>query len=173
MLEATPESFDRLMRVNLRGPFFLTQKVARRFVERGEHNKYRCIINISSANAYAASPNRGEYCLSKAATRTSQHWRAVACTALTITWRLHKASPRPGAIPQEVVAAHVRRLEARRRAGIVERVAEGLWKVPDDLPARCGRCDAQRLGGVAVELNRICPSSGRTVRSARLGWISS
>jgi type IV secretory pathway VirD2 relaxase len=42
----------------------------------------------------------------------------------------------PGRDPQEVVAAHVRRLEALRRAGIVERVAEGLWKVPDDLPER-------------------------------------
>ena len=57
-----------------------------------------------------------------------------------------------GRDPQEVVAAHVRRLEALRRAGIVERVAEGLWKVPDDLPERGRQYDAQRLGGVAVEL---------------------
>ena len=57
-----------------------------------------------------------------------------------------------GRDPQEVVAAHVRRLEALRRAGIVERVAEGLWKVPDDLAERGRQYDAQRLGGVAVEL---------------------
>ncbi|WP_459198348.1 DUF3363 domain-containing protein [Ralstonia pseudosolanacearum] len=57
-----------------------------------------------------------------------------------------------GRDPQEVVAAHVRRLEALRRAGIVERVAEGLWEVPDDLPERGQQYDAQRLGGVAVEL---------------------
>ncbi|WP_077001208.1 3-ketoacyl-ACP reductase [Variovorax sp. KK3] len=67
LLEATPESFDQLMRVNLRGPFFLTQKLARRFVARGAGHAYRSIVNISSANAYAASPNRGEYCVSKTA----------------------------------------------------------------------------------------------------------
>lgn len=52
---------------------------------------------------------------------------------------------------------HVRRLEALRRAGIVERVAEGLWKVPDDLPEQGRRYDAQRLGGVAVELKSHLP----------------
>uniref|UniRef100_UPI0023AED498 relaxase/mobilization nuclease domain-containing protein n=1 Tax=Citrobacter portucalensis TaxID=1639133 RepID=UPI0023AED498 len=57
-----------------------------------------------------------------------------------------------GRDPQDVVAAHVRRLEALRRAGIVERVAEGLWKVPGDLPERGRQYDAQRLGGVVVEL---------------------
>jgi type IV secretory pathway VirD2 relaxase len=63
----------------------------------------------------------------------------------------------PGRDPREVVAAHVRRLEALRRAGIVERVAEGLWKVPDDLPEQGRRYDAQRLGGVAVELKSHLP----------------
>ncbi|MFT3719271.1 relaxase/mobilization nuclease domain-containing protein [Pseudorhodoferax sp.] len=59
--------------------------------------------------------------------------------------------------PQEVVAAHVRRLEALRRGGFVERVAEGLWKVPGDLPEQGRRYDAQRLGGVAVELKSHLP----------------
>ena len=49
----------------------------------------------------------------------------------------------PGRDPQEVVAAHVRRLEALRRAGIVERVTEGLWKVPDDLAEQVRRYDAR------------------------------
>ncbi|MFM1659772.1 DUF3363 domain-containing protein [Pseudomonas aeruginosa] len=63
-----------------------------------------------------------------------------------------------GRDPQAVVAAHVRRLEALRRAGIVERVAEGLWKVPNNLPERGHQYDAQRLGGVAVELKSHLPS---------------
>jgi type IV secretory pathway VirD2 relaxase len=54
--------------------------------------------------------------------------------------------------PRDVVATHVRRLEALRRAGIVERVAEGVWRVPDDLAERGRQYDAQRRGGVAVEL---------------------
>ncbi len=65
---------------------------------------------------------------------------------------IEQGRAKPGRDPQEVVAAHVRRLEALRRAGIVERVAEGLWKVPDDLAERGRQYDAQRLGGVAVAL---------------------
>jgi type IV secretory pathway VirD2 relaxase len=51
--------------------------------------------------------------------------------------------------PDEVVAVHVRRLEALRRAGIVERMAEGVWRVPSDLPEKGRQYDA-RLGGVSV-----------------------
>ncbi|EIM01177.1 relaxase/mobilization nuclease and DUF3363 domain-containing protein [Rhodanobacter thiooxydans] len=69
----------------------------------------------------------------------------------------------PGRDPREVVAAHVRRLEALRRAGVVERVAEGLWKVPDDLLERGRQYDSQRLGGgVAVELKSHLPIERQT-----------
>ena len=62
----------------------------------------------------------------------------------------------------EVVAAHVRRLEALRRAGIVERMAEGLWKVPADLSERGRQYDTQRLGGVAVEIKSHLPIERQT-----------
>ncbi|SEJ49536.1 Type IV secretory pathway, VirD2 components (relaxase) [Variovorax sp. OK212] len=59
----------------------------------------------------------------------------------------------PDRDPREAVAAHVRRLEALRRAGIVERVAGGVWHVPCDLAEQGRQYDARRLGGgVAVEL---------------------
>jgi type IV secretory pathway VirD2 relaxase len=54
--------------------------------------------------------------------------------------------------PQEVVIAHVRRLEALRRANVVERLSEGFWRVPSNLPERGQQYDAQRLDGVMVEL---------------------
>ena len=76
----------------------------------------------------------------------------------------------PGRDPQEVVAAHIRRLEALRRAGIVERVAEGLWKVPDDLAERGRQYDAQRLGGVAVELKSHLPIE-RQARIIGATWL--
>ncbi|HFX0594344.1 TPA: relaxase/mobilization nuclease domain-containing protein [Pseudomonas aeruginosa] len=76
----------------------------------------------------------------------------------------------PGRDPQEVVAAHVRRLEALRRAGIVERVTEGLWKVPDDLAERGRQYDAQRLGGVAVELKSHLPIE-RQARVIGATWL--
>ena len=69
MLQASPESFDRVMSVNLRGTFFLTQAIASRMLEeqRTETAPYRCIIMLTSANAVAASPQHSEYCISKAA----------------------------------------------------------------------------------------------------------
>ncbi|HFH2979946.1 relaxase/mobilization nuclease domain-containing protein [Pseudomonas aeruginosa] len=76
----------------------------------------------------------------------------------------------PGRDPQEVVAAHVRRLEALRRAGIVERVVEGLWKVPDDLAERGRQYDAQRLGGVSVELKSHLPIE-RQARVIGATWL--
>ncbi|MGH8159785.1 MAG: DUF3363 domain-containing protein [Rhodanobacter sp.] len=69
----------------------------------------------------------------------------------------------PSRDPHEVVATHVRRLEALRRAGIVERVAEGWWRVPADLPEQGRQYDAQRLGGaVAVELKSHLPIERQT-----------
>jgi NAD(P)-dependent dehydrogenase (short-subunit alcohol dehydrogenase family) len=63
ILEATEESFDRLIDTNLKGPYFLTQLVARRMIAQKIAGK---IVNITSVSAYAASTNRGDYCISKA-----------------------------------------------------------------------------------------------------------
>lgn len=69
ILEATEESFDEVLSVNAKGPYFLTQAVARWMVEqRRADPSYRgCIINVSSVSATVASVNRGDYCISKAA----------------------------------------------------------------------------------------------------------
>ena len=83
---------------------------------------------------------------------------------------IEQGRAKPGRAPQEVVAAHVRRLEALRRAGIVERVAEGLWKVPDDLSERGRQYDAQRLGGVAVDLKSHLPIE-RQARVIGATWL--
>jgi len=65
LLEMTPDSYDRVMAVNLRGPFFLTQEIARRFLAASSEHP-RSIISISSMNAVIVAPERGEYCISKA-----------------------------------------------------------------------------------------------------------
>ena len=70
---------------------------------------------------------------------------------------IEQGRAKPGRDPREVVAAHVRRLEALRRAGIVEREAEGVWRVPGDLAERGRRYDAQHLGGVMVKLKSHLP----------------
>lgn len=90
--------------------------------------------------------------------RTDHHLALAQCQAM------------PERDPREVVAAYVRRLEALRRAGIVERVAEGLWKVPSDLPEQGRQYDAQRLGGVAVELKSHLPIE-RQARVIGATWL--
>ena len=83
ILEATEDSFDRLIAINLKGPYFLTQLAANWMIEQSRigvppvpQNLEKAvppvpfqpkIITISSISAYTASVNRGDYCLSKAA----------------------------------------------------------------------------------------------------------
>jgi NAD(P)-dependent dehydrogenase (short-subunit alcohol dehydrogenase family) len=68
ILETTEESYDRVMSVNLKGTFFLTQQAARYMIELVKKRRVvkPKIINISSLSAYASSIARPEYCLSKA-----------------------------------------------------------------------------------------------------------
>ncbi len=68
LLDAGPESFDDLIKTNLRGPYFLSQRVAKHMIqERKSYGETPVgIINVSSISAYTASINRGDYCISKA-----------------------------------------------------------------------------------------------------------
>jgi 3-oxoacyl-[acyl-carrier protein] reductase len=68
MLQASEESYDEVMAINLKGPFFLTQRVANEMIamlQAGEINDPK-IVNIGSISAYTSSPSRAEYCISKA-----------------------------------------------------------------------------------------------------------
>jgi 3-oxoacyl-[acyl-carrier protein] reductase len=72
LLEATEASFDRLIAVNVKGPYFLTQLAARWMIEQaarpGASARPRPkIVTVSSISAFTASVNRGDYCVSKAA----------------------------------------------------------------------------------------------------------
>lgn len=68
ILEATEESFDEVISVNLKGNYFLTRDAANWMIDqkKADHDFDGCIINISSISATVASVNRGEYCISKA-----------------------------------------------------------------------------------------------------------
>ncbi len=68
ILEATEESFEYVLNINLRGPYFLTQLTANQMIELKSQNpeEFFCIVNVSSVSASVASVNRGEYCISKA-----------------------------------------------------------------------------------------------------------
>jgi NAD(P)-dependent dehydrogenase (short-subunit alcohol dehydrogenase family) len=81
ILEASEASFDRLISINVKGPYFLTQLAAKWMIEqvkassprpsppeeeRGSRSRPQ-IVTISSVSAYTASINRGDYCIAKAA----------------------------------------------------------------------------------------------------------
>ncbi|MHB8812486.1 MAG: DUF3363 domain-containing protein [Steroidobacteraceae bacterium] len=90
--------------------------------------------------------------------RTSEHL-AVA-----------RADDQPGRDAAGFVEAHVRRLEALRRAGIVERLQEGVWSVPKDLVDRGRAYDARRAGGIQVEVRSYLPLE-RQVRAVGATWL--
>jgi NAD(P)-dependent dehydrogenase (short-subunit alcohol dehydrogenase family) len=68
LLESTEESFDRLININLKAPYFLTQLIAKWMIEQKKADTSRTpmIINIGSISSYTSSTGRGEYCVSKA-----------------------------------------------------------------------------------------------------------
>jgi NAD(P)-dependent dehydrogenase (short-subunit alcohol dehydrogenase family) len=72
ILEASEESFDRVLKINVKGPYFLTQLAARWMIEQSASRRVPAaitakIVTISSISANTASSNRGDYCISKAA----------------------------------------------------------------------------------------------------------
>jgi NAD(P)-dependent dehydrogenase (short-subunit alcohol dehydrogenase family) len=67
ILEATESSWDTVMGINLRGPFFLTQLAAKVIIDSAPIDGLaRAVINLSSISAFAVSTNRGDYCVTKA-----------------------------------------------------------------------------------------------------------
>lgn len=87
LLECVPESFDRLMNINLRGPYFLTQCVAQQMikqVEAGTEYMPR-VVFISSVSSRVASISRAEYCVSKAGLSMTAQCFAVALAQHGIT----------------------------------------------------------------------------------------
>ncbi len=66
LLDLAPANFDAVMGVNLRGALFLTQNVARAMLAAPEAGHPRSIVTITSVSAEMVSPDRVEYCISKA-----------------------------------------------------------------------------------------------------------
>jgi 3-oxoacyl-[acyl-carrier protein] reductase len=128
ILEATEESFERVMRINLQGPYFLTQSVARWMIrQRQEEEGFRgCIVNISSISATVASPSRGEYCLSKAGVSMATQLWAVRLAEYGIS----VYEVRPGVIETDMTRAVQDKYDRL--------IAEGLtlqprWGYPEDV----------------------------------------
>ena len=151
LLDATPESWDRCFAVNARGGFFLAQAAARRMVAADAPRRgARSMVFVSSANAALASPERAEYCASKAA--ASMVARAFALRLAEHGIAVHEV--RPGVIRTELTApvaeAYTRRIEAGlspvRRWGEAEDVGRAIAALAaGDLPFSTG--DAFNVDG--------------------------
>lgn len=123
LLEAGEESFDELIRVNLKGPYFLTQDAARRMIAAKTAGQ---IVTVSSISAYTASVNRGDYCISKA-----------GLGMMTALWAARLAEHgirvyevRPGVIATDMTGPV--------KAKYDKLIAEGMspirrWGTPDDI----------------------------------------
>jgi len=127
LLEMTPESFDRCHDINLRGTFFLTQAVARRMVAR-QSPHCRSLIFVTSVSAEMASPDRAEYCISKAGAAMMARNFALRLAPLNIgVFEL-----RPGIIATPMTAGVRDRYDARIAEGLVP---ANRWGQPADIGA--------------------------------------
>jgi len=139
LLDATEESWDRVIGTNLRGPFFLTRDVARAMIELAEGGRLvdPLIIFITSVSSTFASVNRGDYCVSKAGLSMVAQLFAVRLADHGI--RVFEV--RPGIIATDMTGP-VREVYDRR-------IADGLspirrWGTPADV----GRAVAGLASGV-------------------------
>jgi NAD(P)-dependent dehydrogenase (short-subunit alcohol dehydrogenase family) len=102
ILEIETSDFDEVLDVNLRGPFFLTQMVAKWMLEKKEHYPDWCpaIIFITSVSAEVVSLNRAEYCISKAALSMAAKLFAARLAGFDIK----VFEVRPGIIDTDMIA---------------------------------------------------------------------
>jgi 3-oxoacyl-[acyl-carrier protein] reductase len=147
LLEATEDSFEDLLRTNLQGPYFLTQAVVRVMLERvkagdgaSRHTAANAgvVVFVTSVSAEMASPNRGEYCVSKAGLAMAARLFAVRLAADGIP----VYEVRPGIIATDMTARVKEVYDTRIADGLVP---EGRWGQPGDV----GRVVAALLRGDA------------------------
>ena len=122
ILEAAEESFDEVLATNLKGPYFLTQLAARWMVEQGGGR----IVFVTSISSYAASINRGEYCISKA-----------GLSMASLLWATRLAGDgiavyevRPGIIKTDMTAGVTAKYDALIEQGLT---LQRRWGTPQDV----------------------------------------
>jgi len=128
ILDATEESFDKVLNTNLKGPYFLTQIIANRMIEKKKEHplEFQCIINISSVSATVASVNRGEYCISKAGiAMATKLWAARLGEFDIPVYEI-----RPGVISTDMTAAVQEKYDRLFREGLA---VQSRWGTPEDV----------------------------------------
>jgi 3-oxoacyl-[acyl-carrier protein] reductase len=138
LLDATEESFEDIVRTNLQGPYFLTQRAAPLLVARARQEPARppAIVFVTSVSAEHASINRGEYCVSKAGLAMAVRLFAARLAPEGVP----VYEVRPGIIATDMTAGVKDVYDERIAGGLVP---EGRWGQPADV----GRAVAALLRG--------------------------
>lgn len=113
-LELLPENYDRIMDINLRGTVFLTQAVIRRMLEQ-ERSFREVIVNVTSVSAEMASPERMDYCMSKAALSS---WSKAMALRLARE-KISVFEVRPGIIRTDMTAPNAQKFDDLIESGLV------------------------------------------------------
>jgi 3-oxoacyl-[acyl-carrier protein] reductase len=128
ILDATEQTFEEVLRTNLRGPYFLTQSVARWMVEQHsvDPGYSGSIVNISSISAEVASTDRGEYCISKAGVAMATKLWAARLGEFGIP----VYEVRPGIIKTDMTAGVTAKYDQLLSAGVT---VQPRWGTPEDV----------------------------------------
>ncbi len=128
ILETSESSYDEVMGINLRGPYFLTQTVANWLIEQKDEDPefISSIINVSSVSATVASINRGEYCISKAGISMMTQLFAVRLGEFDIP----VYEVRPGLIQTDMTAGVKEKYDALLKDGLC---VFPRWGTPNDV----------------------------------------
>jgi 3-oxoacyl-[acyl-carrier protein] reductase len=128
ILEMTPQSYDRVLAVNLRGPFFFTQRIARWMIaaRAGAPERRRCIVFITSVSAAISSIARAEYCISKSGLSMSAMLYADRLAAEGIP----VFEIRPGIIATAMTAPVKEKYDRLMAAGLIP---QNRWGHPEDV----------------------------------------
>jgi 3-oxoacyl-[acyl-carrier protein] reductase len=128
VLEAGEESFERLMRINLQGPYFLTQAAANFMVrqKQADASFTGSVVTVTSVSAEVASVNRGDYCVSKAGLAMAVKLFAARLGEFGIP----VYEVRPGIIATDMTAGVTGKYDTLIANGLL---VEPRWGTPDDV----------------------------------------
>ena len=128
ILKTTPESYDRLLSINARGPFFLTQKIVKHMIDKGQSDTdiHRCVIFITSVSATISSPSRAEYCVSKAALSQA----ATIFADRLSEYGINVYEVRPGIIKTDMTTSVKEKYDRLISQGLVP---QKRWGYPEDV----------------------------------------
>ena len=156
ILEATEESFERLIRINLQGPYFLTQAAANWMIDQRKQDEQfeACIVNISSISVTVASPSRGDYCISKAGIAMATRLWAVRLGEFGIP----VYEIRPGIIKTDMTKPVTEKYDKLIAEGLL---VQSRWGMPDDV----GRAVAMLVrGDLAYSTGQVVMVDGGFIR---------